>query len=129
MSQLNNPFAQVGLNREKSDRFQRLVQVELFGRHAFRFDDQLRIFLTQQADDNRPGFSGVSGPVQFRSGTFRIVGKRSQVAIQMGQRFRLDLAAALAQRFPVVNRVQRQPAPLPKRVGKVPQRAAQLRVG
>ena len=45
MGELNDVFAEIGLDRFQMVVFEPLVQIDLFGRHRFRFDDQRRALL------------------------------------------------------------------------------------
>ena len=45
--ELDNPFAQIGLDRIQPCRFERGVEMNLFGCHAFRFDDARRLTFAQ----------------------------------------------------------------------------------
>src|SRR5687768_7458895 len=101
MSELNYVFAEIGFDYLHSSSFQRGVEMRLFRRHAFAFDDCSGLTLDRQAADNRICFYRVARPVNLRAAALCVLHKLFEVAIEMQQRVVFDRASLAPQSLPI----------------------------
>ena len=106
VSKLNNQFGKVGLVRMNASRFERLVELNLFGGHRLDLDDLGRRLTVgparlHQPDDDPPRAFGVPRPVDHATRGRAVALKLLQVEVQMPHRVLANLLARLAQLLPV----------------------------
>ena len=126
--ELNNPFSEIGLYGSQPFGFERRIEMNLFSRHALRFDDMRGLVLAQQAKHDLTCLGCIVSPMNLRPGALGIAGEGFQVPIKVRKCFFFDDARAFAQSFPIINSRQRHFAPLAESAHQVAQCNAQLRV-
>ncbi len=72
VSQLDNPFPQVGFRHCKAFFFQIVIKKGFFGCHRFGFNDFLYVIFFGDGGNNLIGFLGIFGNMDLGTGRFRI---------------------------------------------------------
>ena len=100
--ELDDVFAQVGLEHADAGGLQGMVQADLLGRHALGLDRQLHPMPRGDVEQDAPGFLGIPRPVHLaaRPGD-RPLGLL-QIVIEVRDGVQADIVAGLAQLLPVL---------------------------
>ena len=99
--ELNDPFAEVGLQRLYPGFRQRPVEMDLFAGHALALDGQLYPPGAGQVGDVGVGLFGGAGQEDRGAGGFGIAGEFVEVVLVIGPHLVLDAGNLLAQRFEI----------------------------
>ena len=98
-AQLNDVFAEVGLDRLDARRLQRVVEADLLGDHRLALGDALRAHGLAEVDDDLARFVGVLRVVDFAAARADLPLVGLEIKVEVGERVILDRAGAVAQRF------------------------------
>ena len=131
--QLNDQLCQISLIRVNTRCLQRLVELDLLGRHRLDFDDFGRRFAIRparlhQPNHDPPRIFRILRPVHMAAGSGAIPLELLQVEIQVPHRVLADLFARLAQVLPVRHLGHNLGALGLNHLGRVAHVLAQLRV-
>src|ERR1043166_8828297 len=99
---LNDVLAKIRFQGFNAFGFERCVQVNLFRRHAFAFDDESGRAVARDLLDEVVSFSRIARPMYPGSGVFRICRELCQILVEMKERFVFDAASLRSQIFPIV---------------------------
>lgn len=99
IADLQDIFAQIGLNRGDAVLFQVFVDAQLLADHRLALGDGLRPRLLANRQHRRAGLIGGGAPMDMATGLLHPGGEFLQVEIQIGQGVVLDVAADIAQRL------------------------------
>src|ERR1035437_3886577 len=125
---LYDPFSEIGFDRIETLGFERVIEVDLFGRHALCFDDVGGADLADQLEYDVAGFPGIACPMKDRAGFLGIGRKLLKVTIEVGKRLVLYTSGCLTQTFPVVDGVNGFTAAFTEGHGQMAQGTLELRI-
>jgi len=126
---LNDVFTQVSFKCGNAYGFQGRVEMDFLGHHALAFHNQAHPAFASEAANNAVRFVGVARPVNLRTSFFGVGRKFFQILIEVKQGLIFDRARLRAKRLPVVETLGGLQPARAKQRGRIPQGAAQLRVG
>ena len=89
-SDLNNVFAEIGLDRLDTGGLESRIEVDLFGSHRLAFHDALCAAVAQDADDDLAGVDAVGGEMNLAATLAHVGFERFQMLVQIGQGGVLD---------------------------------------
>ena len=98
-AQLDDVFAEVGLDRLDPRRLERVVEADLLGDHRLALGDALRAHRLAEVDDDLARFLGVLRVVDFAAARANLALVGLEIEVEMGERVILDRAGAVAQRL------------------------------
>lgn len=98
-AQLDDVFAEVGLDRGDAVGLQVLVEPDLLGDHALALGRGLGAELLADVEHDGAGVLGGGRPVDVAAGLHHLVLERPEIEVEIGQGVGLDVARGLAQRI------------------------------
>ena len=98
---LNDVFAEVGFNHLDSMAFQRDIQVNLFGHHAFAFNDLPGAALIRQTADNLVSLLRIARPMHLCAAVLGIRYKLFEILVEIEQHLVFDGSSLSPQGLPI----------------------------
>ena len=126
--QLDDVLAQVGLDDLEAGLLERLVEVDLLGRHRLGLDDRAHAASAAQVDDDAPRVLGVGRPVYLPARRDDLFFELLKVAIEVSERSRPRGARPVAHVVGVDQAVERSRALCCKTAGGTVERGLELHV-
>ena len=126
---LDQVFAEIGLDRLDAVRLEVVVEVDLFRDHRLALGDELRIRLPADGENLRAGLFRVLRPVHVAAGLLHLLLVALEVDVEMVEHVVLDVAGLVAQRVELGQRVAGLGALLDEARAGLRHRILQLRVG
>src|SRR5688572_23836671 len=129
MGELNYVFTEIGFDHLHAGSFEGIVEMRLFRRHAFAFDDCSGLTLYSKTTNNRICFDRITRPVNCGATTLGVLHKLFEVTIEMRQRVVFDRARLATQSLPIRKTRSRLLASLTEKQRGIFQRAAEVHIG
>ena len=102
LAQLHDELAQIGLDHFKAPLLHCGVEMDFLGGHCLGFHDDLRVFLSQEAEDDFAALLRVAGPVNFRAARFNHSNELFQIFVEVIDRLELGLRRQVPRALPIL---------------------------
>ena len=99
VAELDDVFAEIGLDRRDAERFEMIVERDLLGHHRFRLGDRARAHALAELADDAARVLGGRRPVNMAAQRRHLALELFEIEVEVGQSVVLDVARAIAQRL------------------------------